>query len=95
MCVSANNPIVIYICHASTYTYDNLGRLTLVSTYWWSKLQLYNDARGNILAVICKEELAVTATDPQDQAVDVHVYQTILIQFNQTIEVDINYEDIA
>lgn len=80
---------------AATYSYDNLGRLISVTNTSGTSCSYSYDAGGNILSIISQSSLGVMSTNPENQAVNVPVYQTIEIRFNMDLEQDINFAGIS
>ncbi|HWP96179.1 MAG TPA: Ig-like domain-containing protein [Syntrophomonadaceae bacterium] len=80
---------------AATYTYDDLGRLISVTTTSGPSCTYTYDAGGNILSVTNQASLALVSSNPQNQALNIPVDQTIEIHFNKNIEQDVNFAVIS
>ena len=82
--------------NAATYTYDDLGRLTSVSTNGSSSCSYTYDAGGNVLsAVYGSTSLALISSEPLDQANNVSVGQSVYMQFSSSIEQGVNFSSIS
>lgn len=79
---------------AATYTYDNLGRLTSATKNSASSTYTY-DAGGNILGSTSQSALTVVNFEPQDQASNVPVGQSVYMQFSINIEQYTNFDNIS
>lgn len=81
---------------AATYTYDDVGRLTSVTTTGGSSCAYSYDTGGNILTAVSQSSpLSMVVSTPVDQATNVPIDQTISIQFNKNIEQDTNFSNIS
>lgn len=80
---------------AATYTYDNLGRLTSATTNGGASCTYTYDAGGNVLSSTNQSSLTVLTTNPQDQANNIPVGQSVYIQFSMNIEQYTNFNSIS
>jgi hypothetical protein len=80
---------------AATYTYDNLGRLTSATTNSGASCTYTYDVGENLLSGTGQSSLAVLSTNPQDQASNVPVGQSVYLQFSMNIEQYTNFSDIS
>ncbi len=81
--------------NAATYTYDDLGRLTSVTTASGPSSTYTYDAGGNILSVVSQGSPAMISSDPQNLAANVPVDKTIQVRFNKNIEQGTNFSEIS
>lgn len=80
---------------AATYTYDNLGRLTSATTNSGASCTYTYDAGGNLLSSTSQTALTVLTTNPQNQASNVPVCQSVYMQFSVNIEQYTNFANIS
>lgn len=84
---------------ASTYTYDNLGRLKTVTFENGQQIFYSYDAGGNRLSkkVTGTDAIAptVNSTDPANNAINVPIEKAITVNFSEHILPDINFNAIT
>lgn len=81
---------------AATYTYDDLGRLTSVTSSSGQSRNYTYDAGGNVLSIVKTASVPVIiSSDPANLAADVSVDKTITLQFEKNIEQGSNYANIS
>jgi len=88
--------IITYPASAATYTYDDLGRVTSVTSSSGQNRSYTYDAGGNVLSIVKSASVPViTSSDPANLAADVAVDKTITLQFDKNIEQGSNYANIT
>lgn len=80
---------------AATYTYDNLGRVTSATNGSGASCTYTYDAGGNVLGSASQSALIVIDCEPQNQAGNVPVGQSVYMQFSVNIEQYTNFNNIS